>query len=45
LRIELLDENEEPIATFAVPPGSADALRQAEAAAKDDRPDTASSLQ
>jgi hypothetical protein len=35
LHIELLDDNEEPIATFAVPDGFADALRQAEATAKE----------
>jgi hypothetical protein len=40
VHVELLDGDNQPIATFAVPEGFADALKETEAAAKD-RPDTA----
>jgi hypothetical protein len=42
IHVELFDEHDQPIATFAVPDGFADALRQAEADAKES-PDVSSS--
>jgi hypothetical protein len=43
LHVELLDEHDEPIATFAVPAGFIDALKEAEQAATS--PDAVSPLQ
>jgi hypothetical protein len=38
LHVELLDENNEPIATFAVPEGFIDALKEAEKGPPDTGP-------